>query len=189
MVIMSMTEVDGILMELMDEVLHQISPNIDVKHPTKDELVDDLEKTPHNDALMGPEGFDEYSKGARNKSSDELRCPRCGYVHENSRLSHTYRICIRCMGEVRQSDELLVHQEDVQKHSLLIIAASYGHPMDAKHAQCVKDTLQGMVIENTEGSLLHLTCDRPLYEVFGCNPCPGEVKVCLKLFKQNFVKA
>ncbi|KAJ8601585.1 hypothetical protein CTAYLR_005246 [Chrysophaeum taylorii] len=105
------------------------------------------------------------------RTSGELRCPNCGNAHKNGELILCYRNCHHCLYVLRHPDDIEIRED--QTAGLHVLAATYGHPVDASSAVDVTATLERLV-ERTK-QLRILTTDN-LGKLFGVDPCPRRRK-------------
>jgi hypothetical protein len=106
----------------------------------------------------------------------KVNCTTCGALHRNPRMVDTYRCCHFCRMILRQPHELQVVHGIYPKGALHILAASYGHPIDARRATDVSGLLQKLVNSKFKGNGLVLKADTPITRLFG-DPCEGVPKV------------
>lgn len=104
----------------------------------------------------------------------EIRCPNCGAAHDNPHLILCYRVCHNCKYVLSEPHEIEIRNE--QRKQLHILAATYGHPVQASLAVDVTKKLCSLVKSSQHQHLCILTSDN-LGLLFGSDPCPRHRKV------------
>ncbi|OQR96194.1 hypothetical protein THRCLA_07346 [Thraustotheca clavata] len=89
------------------------------------------------------------------QSDSEIRCCHCGQTHPKLELVETYRYCSNCRKILRPSSALEVESP---LNQLYILAASYGHPIDAAGAIDVTSEIRSCLQITTRvlSSSIHL---------------------------------
>ena len=111
----------------------------------------------------------------------EIRCPTCGNAHKNPALKSTYRVCHHCFFILEPTTALSLGPPAWLKETskLRILAASYGHPVDASRANdCTKQV--AALVDATKNERLTILKTDNLARLLGGDPARGHRKV-LKL--------
>ncbi|CAK4624123.1 hypothetical protein LEN26_018729 [Aphanomyces euteiches] len=119
-----------------------------------------------------------------------LRCPNCGVAHPKPELVETYRYCHSCLKILHEGKQLQLGDKMTKLNQLTVVAASFGHPLDALKAINVVEELQACVVVTPTFSQIKIgTGVHLLRELFKRHqdPAPGEPKVlCVRYAVPNY---